>query len=36
MLGNKKSLLSSLFCRLGVRDNYLVISHKLDGDSFFF
>ena len=32
MLRNKKSLLSSLFCSLGGRDNYLVISHKLDGD----
>ena len=27
MLRNKKSLLSSLFCSLGGRDNYLVISH---------
>ena len=34
MLRNKKSLLSSLSCRLGGRDNYLVISHKLDGDFF--
>ena len=34
MLRNIKSLLSSLFCRLGGRDNYLVISHKLDGDFF--
>ena len=35
MLRNKKSLLSSLFCSLGGRDNYLVISHQLDGDFFF-
>ena len=34
MLRNKKSLLSSLFCRFGGRDNYLVITHKLDGDFF--
>ena len=34
MLRNKKSLLSSLFCSLGGRDNYLVISHYLDGDFF--
>ena len=32
MLRNKKSLRSSLFCSLGGRDNYLVISHKLDGE----
>ena len=35
MLRNKESLLISLFCSLGGRDNYLVISHKLDGDFFF-
>ena len=34
MLRNKKSLLSSLFCSLGGRDNYLVISHYLDGEVF--
>ena len=34
MLRNKKSLLSSLFCSLGGRDNYLVISHYLDGEFF--
>ena len=34
MLRNKKSLLSSLFCSLGGRDNYLVISHLLDGEFF--
>ena len=34
MLRNKKSLLSSLFCSLGGRDNYLVISHYLHGDFF--
>ena len=34
MLRNKKSLLSSLFCSLGGRDNYLVISHLFDGDFF--
>ena len=34
MLRNKKSLLSSLFCSLGGRDNYLVISHKLDVEFF--
>ena len=27
MLRNKKSLPSSLFCIIGGRDNYLVISH---------
>ena len=35
MLRKKKSLFSSLFCSLGGRDSYLVISHKLDGDFFF-
>ena len=35
MLRNKKSLLRSLFCSLGRRDNYLVISHELDGEFFF-
>ena len=35
MLRNKKSLLSSLFCSLGGRDNYLVISQNLDDDFFF-
>ena len=42
MLRNKKSLLSSLFCSWGGgggggggRDNYLVISHYLDGEFFF-
>ena len=35
MLRNKKSLLSSLIFSLGGRDNYLVISHKFDGDFFF-
>ena len=34
MLRNKKSLLSSLIFSLGGRDNYLVISHKLDGEFF--
>ena len=34
MLRNKKSLLSSLFCSLGGRDNYLAISHLLDGEFF--
>ena len=34
MLRNKKSLLRSLFCSLGRRDNYLVISHELDGEFF--
>ena len=34
MLRNKKSLLNSLFCSVGGRDNYLVISHSLDGDFF--
>ena len=34
MLRNKKILLSSLFCSLGGRDNYLVISHQLDGELF--
>ena len=32
MLRDKKSLLRSLFCSLGRRDNYLVISHELDGE----
>ena len=35
MLRNKKSLLNSIFCSLGGRDKYLVISHKLDGEFFF-
>ena len=34
MLRNKKSLLSSLFCSLGGRDTYFVISHYLDGEFF--
>ena len=34
MLRNKKSLLSSLFCSLGGRDTYFVISFLLDGEFF--
>ena len=34
MLRNKISLLSSLFCSLGGRDNYLVISHYVIGEFF--
>ena len=34
MLRNKKSLLRSLNFSLGGRDNYLVISHQLDGEFF--
>ena len=34
MLRNKKSLLSSLFCSLGGKDNYLVIYYLFDGEIF--